>query len=84
MSMATASATSSSARAYGDDGGIDAGEAYVIFGKAAGSPTIDLSTSCRPTDSSSRATPRRPGGLSVSSAGDINGDGFDDLIVGAR
>ena len=40
--------TSSSAR-FGDDGGTNAGEAYVIFGKAADSRTIDL-TSLAPAD----------------------------------
>jgi Ca2+-binding RTX toxin-like protein len=70
---------------YGDNGGYNAGEAYVIFGKAGATRTdIDL-TSLVASDGfiiqgdvdSDRA------GFSVSSAGDINGDGFADLIVGA-
>ncbi|TQV79645.1 integrin alpha [Denitrobaculum tricleocarpae] len=69
---------------YGDDGGINAGEAYVIFGKASGFGTIDLSN-LAPADGfiiqGDEAGDRA--GSSVSTAGDINGDGYDDLIVGA-
>ncbi|NKB55075.1 MAG: hypothetical protein GKS00_01955 [Alphaproteobacteria bacterium] len=75
----------------GDDGGPDAGEAYVVFGKASGFGTdiggrqvIDLTTLpvadgfiIQGDAAADRA------GWSVSSAGDVNGDGFDDLIVGA-
>ncbi len=61
-----------------------AGESYVIFGKASGFTDIDLTT----------LTPDQgfrifgddqfdASGYSVSSAGDIDGDGFDDLIIGA-
>ncbi len=69
----------------GDNGGIDAGEAYVIFGKAGATRTsIDL-TSLAASDGfiiQGDAADDRAG-FSVSSAGDINGDGFADLIVGA-
>ncbi len=66
--------------------GVGAGESYVVFGKAswAGTPSLDLATldgtngfrlvGIDAIDQS---------GFSVSSAGDVNGDGFDDLIVGA-
>ena len=75
----------------GDDGGTDAGEAYVVFGTASGFGTnvggrqvIDLTTLSAAEgfiiqgDAADDRT-----GISVSSAGDVNGDGFDDLIVGA-
>jgi hypothetical protein len=69
----------------GDDGGTDAGEAYVIFGTASGfGSTIDLD------DLSSSQGFVIQGdvggdrtGWSVSSAGDVDGDGYDDLVVGA-
>ncbi|MBY6142227.1 FG-GAP repeat protein [Leisingera daeponensis] len=68
---------------YGDDGGNNAGEAYVIYGGAAGA-NVDLTTLAaaqgfviQGDEAGDRA------GYSVSSAGDVNGDGFDDLIVGA-
>jgi VCBS repeat-containing protein len=71
---------------YNDSGGADAGAAYVIFGKAAGFGTIDLGTALAATagfkiqgDFDSDAA-----GISVSNAGDVNGDGYDDLIVGAN
>jgi len=61
-----------------DEGGSDAGAAYVVFGPVTG--TVDLSA----------ADAKLVGevaddwaGWSVSSAGDVNGDGFDDLVVGA-
>ena len=69
---------------YGNAGGTDSGQAYVIFGKETGFGTIDLS------DLDPAAGFVIHGdehlfsvGWSVSAAGDVNGDGFDDVIVGA-
>ncbi len=62
-------------------GGIDVGETYVVFGKATPLATIDLSNTAADMtiygDDAGDAS-----GNSVSS-GDINGDGFDDVIIGA-
>ncbi|MEX2648893.1 MAG: hypothetical protein WD673_07760 [Alphaproteobacteria bacterium] len=64
----------------------DAGQSYVVFGKAGGfTAALDLAT----LDGTNgfRLDGIDPGdlsGRSVSGAGDINGDGFDDLIVGAH
>jgi Ca2+-binding RTX toxin-like protein len=68
----------------GDNGGRDAGEAYVIFGKTTGFSNIDLST-LSPANGFIIQGERASdwAGFSVSSAGDVNGDGIDDLIVGA-
>jgi Ca2+-binding RTX toxin-like protein len=61
------------------------GESYVVFGKATGfASTLDLSTLNGTTGF--LLTGAAAGGLgsySVASAGDVNGDGFDDVIVGA-
>jgi hypothetical protein len=67
-----------------DNGGTDAGAAYVVFGKVGGFANIDL-TAFSPADGfiiQGDATLDRAG-FSVSSAGDINGDGIDDMVVGA-
>lgn len=67
-------------------GGNNAGESYVVFGKASGfTAAVELASldgadgfrldGIDADDSSGR---------SVSGAGDVNGDGFADLIVGAR
>jgi hypothetical protein len=72
--------------AYGaDPNGSNSGSSYVVFGKSGGfAATINLST----LDGTNGfrldgvAADDRSG-FSVSSAGDVNGDGFDDLIVGA-
>jgi hypothetical protein len=82
--------------ALGDDGGYDAGEAYVVFGKASGfgatvntggfdRQVIDLTT-LSATDGFiiQGDTALDFAGGSVSGAGDVDGDGFGDLIVGAR
>lgn len=62
-----------------------AGSAYVVFGTAAGfGATVDLSAlngsnGFRLDGSGSYSY----AGYSVASAGDVNGDGFDDLVIGA-
>ncbi len=67
------------------NGQVAAGESYVIFGKASGfDATLDLAT----LDSSdgfviNGINAYDFSGSSVSSAGDVDGDGFADLIIGA-
>ena len=61
------------------------GATYVVFGRASGAISVDLFA----LDSSQgfsifHNTGYDYGGIAVSGAGDINGDGFDDVIVGAR
>lgn len=76
---------------FGDDGGSEAGEAYVVFGSASGFGTdvggrqvIDLTTlSAAQGFIIQGDTAGDFAGFSVCDAGDVNGDGFDDIIVGA-
>jgi Ca2+-binding RTX toxin-like protein len=72
--------------AYGNDGGGSySGAAYVIFGKALGFGTLIDLTGLAATDGfriQGNALGERAG-ISVSSAGDVNGDGFADILVGA-
>jgi hypothetical protein len=69
--------------AFGDDdAGNGAGQAYLIFGKAAGW-AMDKSLSASDAsfwgeDSTDYA------GSAVSGAGDVNKDGFDDILIGAN
>ena len=60
-----------------------AGASYVVFGKAEGTP-VNLSALGTGGFVINGAFSGGTSGLSVSNAGDVNGDGFDDLIVGAR
>ena len=69
----------------GPDGKSGAGESYVVFGTDAG---FSASLSLAALDGSNgfrldgiNALDRS--GISVASAGDVNGDGFDDLVIGA-
>lgn len=66
--------------------GVFRGESYLVYGKAdwSGTPAVDLAAldgrdgfSLLGVDIGDAA------GLSVSSAGDLNGDGFADLVIGA-
>ena len=74
--------------AYGADpnGNAVAGETYIVFGRSTGfGASLDLSSldgtngfvlnGIDPVDVS---------GFAVSSAGDFNGDGFDDIMIGAK
>ncbi|PSJ18261.1 integrin alpha [Nitrosomonas supralitoralis] len=69
-----------------DPNGSYSGSSYVVFGKAVGfSATLDLSS----LDSNSGfrlngVAAYDSSGFPVSGAGDVNGDGFADLIVGAE
>ena len=66
-------------------GGANAGRSYVVFGKT-GTTAIELSAIAAGTGGfviNGQCTSDRSG-WSVASAGDVNGDGLADLIVGAQ
>ena len=68
---------------YADPNGDNSGETYVVYGGAGENGVLDLST----LDGSNGFTltgidAGDLSGTSVSSAGDVNGDGYDDLIIG--
>ena len=67
------------------NGDRDVGESYVVFGKAGGfAASIDLGELDGSNGFRVQGIDRRDyAGRSVASAGDVNGDGFDDLIIGA-
>ena len=73
---------------YADPNGRNSGETHVVYGGASAPGTdgvLDLSD----LDGSNGFTLKGidafdQSGISVSSAGDVNGDGYDDLIIGAR
>lgn len=68
---------------YADPGGnASAGESYVIFGKASSSP-VDLDALGSGGFQINGIGIEDYSGASVSGAGDVNGDGLADLIVGA-
>ncbi len=60
---------------YADAGGTDKGQAYIYYGGASMDNTADVTFS--------GGTNNDGLGYSVSSAGDVNGDGYNDVIVGA-
>lgn len=61
------------------------GEAYVVYGRRGGfGPVLDLGNLDASTGLAVTGfSPSDGGGYAVSNAGDWNGDGFDDLLVGA-
>ncbi len=70
--------------AYGADpgGDGDAGESYVVFGKASSTP-VDLANLGSGGFRIDGIDAGDYSGRSVSGAGDVNGDGLADLIIGA-
>ncbi|MBI2254448.1 MAG: FG-GAP repeat protein [Proteobacteria bacterium] len=68
--------------APGDDG--NTGRSYVVYGAVGGLTDIDLATLTTAQGFNvSGVAAGDWSGVSVNSAGDINGDGFDDLVIGA-
>ncbi len=69
-----------------DTAGADAGGAYVICGSKAGFPAVVDPASLDGLNGFVilGAAPGDQAGTSVSSAGDFNGDGVDDLLIGAH
>ncbi len=71
-----------------DNSKSEAGESYVVFGAASLPSTIDLAKLGSPGSIGGitifGADTRDRAGGSISNAGDVNGDGFDDLIIGAE
>jgi FG-GAP repeat len=65
-------------------GGSD-GAAYVIFGKANGLSSFSLFNLAPPDGFKILGKPNGDEftGMSVSGAGDVNGDGYDDIVIGA-
>ena len=63
---------------------LDAGESFVVFGAASLPSSIDLSSLGTSGLTILGADAGDEFGTSVSSAGDVNGDGYDDLLIGSR
>jgi len=61
-----------------DEGGENSGKAYIIYGgEGISSGNVSLA------NVSFYGEPGSSSGYAVSSAGDVNGDGFDDIMIGA-
>jgi len=71
---------------FADPNGADSGSSYVVFGRAGGfATTMNLAAldGANGFRLDGEAANERSGRV-VSGAGDVNGDGFDDVLVGAR
>ena len=64
-----------------DDGGSGAGQTYLIFGKETGWAMDTYLSNADASFIGEDAGDRS--GISVASAGDVNGDGYDDILIGA-
>ncbi|SFF14607.1 integrin alpha [Nitrosomonas sp. Nm166] len=66
-----------------DTNGTNSGSSHVVFGKANFAATLDVSSLDGSNGFRLDGAANDFSGASVSSAGDVNGDGFDDVIIGA-
>ena len=57
------------------------GEAYLIYGKAGGFGPINVDTLAPDAGVVIEGAPSHSSGRTISSAGDVNGDGFDDIVI---
>jgi len=64
----------------GDDGDYGVGTVYLIYGSHTKLTSASLSTAVKFTEEESASSDV---GSRVSSAGDVNGDGYDDILIGA-
>jgi len=62
-------------------GGVDAGTTYLIYGEANATGSFDLALADAKFVGENADD---YAGYSVSGAGDVNGDGFDDILIGAQ
>ncbi len=71
---------------YGRAGGSNTGTIYVVFGKASGWGTTTDLDGLNGSNGFiiAGADVQDLAGISISSAGDINDDGFDDILIGAN
>jgi hypothetical protein len=69
--------------AYGnDDGGTNAGKTHLIFGNKTDQISMDISLSDADASFIGEASSDYSG-RSVAGAGDVNGDGYEDILIGA-
>jgi len=68
---------------YGDGKSLDTGESYVVFGGYSFTPALSLSELGNKGLLIEGIDLADLSGFSVSSAGDFNGDGYDDIMIGA-
>ncbi len=71
---------------YADPNGLSSGSAYVVFGRSDAAPTATFNLSTLNGSNGFRLDGVAAGdkcGRSASAAGDINGDGIGDLVIGA-
>ena len=66
--------------ARNDEGGLSAGQVYLVFGRTSGWTTQQ---NLRTADASFLGTGGEAVGSAVAGAGDLNGDGLDDFAIGA-
>jgi hypothetical protein len=68
------------------NGNIRSGQVYVVFGRTTGFGSLITPSSLNGTNGFviNGAATGDYAGFSLSSAGDVNGDGFDDILVGAE
>lgn len=67
---------------YYRDGDSNAGRAYLILGSSLGQPGTGIKTLDNASDYIYAGEPGSSVGFSVSSAGDFDGDGLDDILIG--